>query len=147
MKTCFKCNVQKPLTEFYKHPAMADGHVNKCKQCNKNDISKHRLENIDRIREYDRKRGKNAERMKVAGEISAAWRKADKRRTKCHNAVSRAIKNGELVRKPCIKCNDVKSLAHHEDYDKPLDVVWLCQSCHKKRHIEIKLNQKGEILC
>jgi hypothetical protein len=28
-------------------------------------------------------------------------------------------------------------LAHHEDYDKPLEVVWLCQPCHKQRHKEI----------
>jgi hypothetical protein len=147
MKTCFKCNVQKPLTEFYKHPAMADGHVNKCKECNKDDVTKHRLKNIDRIREYDRKRGKNLNRISLSTEITKAWRAEDKRRAKCHYEVTKAIKNGELFKKPCVKCNDAKSLAHHEDYDKPLDVVWLCQSCHKKRHIEIKLILKGEIPC
>ena len=31
----------------------------------------------------------------------------------------------------------MKVIAHHEDYDKPLDVMWLCRSCHVKRHAEI----------
>ena len=52
MKTCFKCNKEKPLNEFYKHKQMADGHVNKCKTCNKKDVSDHRAINIDKIKAY-----------------------------------------------------------------------------------------------
>jgi hypothetical protein len=142
-KQCFKCQTVRPLTEFYKHPAMADGHVNKCKECNKNDVLEHRLKNIDRIREYDRVRGKNAKRMKSAAEISKAWRKEDSRRGICHNAVRRAIRNGTLIRLACEKCGNEKSYAHHDDYDKPLDVMFLCQPCHKQRHKELNL-LKGE---
>ncbi len=32
-KTCFGCEQTKDITEFYKHKAMADGHLNKCKPC------------------------------------------------------------------------------------------------------------------
>ena len=137
MKTCFKCNVQKPLTDFYKHSMMADGHVNKCKECNKKDVLEHRSKNIERIRQYDKDRNKHPERVKLHIEVNQAWRSQDKRRTKCHNAVARAIKSGELVKSPCIKCGDINSLAHHEDYDKPLEIIWFCQPCHSQRHKEI----------
>lgn len=137
-KLCFKCKTVKPLLEFYKHPRMFDGHLNKCKECAKTDVGAHRAQNIEKVRQYDRERGKNSDRRKANTEITKIWRFEDKRRQKAHNAVSRSIKKGELIRQPCCRCNEKKSLAHHDDYDKPLDVMWLCQPCHKQRHKEIK---------
>ena len=136
-KECFKCKTVKLLEEFYKHPSMPDGHVNKCKECNKNDVTANRNKNIEKIRAYDRERGKQPERIKAAAEITRAWRAEDKRRLAAHHAVARAIRNGSLFRLPCVRCEKVKSLAHHEDYDKPLEVMWLCQPCHKQRHKEL----------
>ena len=136
-KECFKCNTVKPLEEFYKHPMMPDGHVNKCKECNKKDVNENRQKKIDYYRAYDRERGKRPERIQNSIEQNRIWRAEDRRRTKCHNAVARALRAGTLVRQPCVRCQDPKSEAHHEDYDKPLDVVWLCSVCHKQRHKEI----------
>ena len=138
MKTCFKCNVSKPLVNFYKHSAMADGYLGKCKECTKLDANNHRTNNLERIRQYDRDRAKNPERIKANFEITKVWRSEDKRRSRCHSAVAHAIRSGELTRLPCVKCGEAKSLAHHEDYDEPLNVMWLCQPCHKQRHKEIK---------
>ena len=136
-KKCFKCKAVKQLEDFYKHPQMPDGRVNKCKECNKKDVTANREKNMERIREYDRERGKNKERMLANVETTRAWRAEDKRRTVAHNAVARAIRSGALERIPCIRCGEAKSLAHHEDYDKPLGVIWLCQPCHKQRHKEL----------
>lgn len=137
IKKCFKCLEMKPLTEFYKHKMMADGHLNKCKTCNKNDVAKHRLENIEKIRQYDRDRGKLPERIKSGAERKKAWRTEDLRRQKAHNAVYSAVKSGKLLRQPCCRCGEEKTVAHHEDYDRPLDIMWLCQPCHTQRHKEI----------
>ena len=136
-KECFKCKAVKPLTEFYKHQAMGDGHLNKCKECTKNDATKHRLENIEKIRAYDRARGKLSHRIALNIQVTKAWREEDRRRQSAHSAVRQAILKGKLEKSPCERCGDEKSLAHHEDYDKPLYVMWLCQPCHKQRHKEI----------
>lgn len=64
------------------------------------------------------------------------WQKMNPEKIKAHHIVSVAIRNNKLT-KPlrCEKCgSDNKLLAHHSDYRKPLDVVWLCYSCHKKHH-------------
>lgn len=137
MKTCFKCGIEKPMGEFYTHKAMADGHLNKCKQCTKDDVNAHRLANLSKCRAYDRERAKEVGRIKSCARVSDEWRKKDKRRTAAHNAVARAVKAGKLDKRPCQRCSAPKAIAHHEDYDKPLDVVWLCQPCHKQRHKEL----------
>ncbi len=136
-KICFKCGGLKPLYDFYRHPRMADGHLNKCKACTKRDSTRHRNENIDQVRQYDRDRAKNPERAAVAAQVSAQWRQKDKRRVAAHNAVARAIRKGTLVRQPCERCGAANAFAHHEDYDKKLEVFWLCQPCHKQRHKEL----------
>lgn len=75
-KVCFKCEEKKPLTQFYKHPKMPDGHVNKCKICNKLDAKKdyyRKAENTDWI-EKERQRGKEKYHRLNYKEKSNIWK-------------------------------------------------------------------------
>ncbi len=64
-------------------------------------------------------------------------RNADKHAT--HRATYEAVQSGQLVRPPtCSKCPATDVQAHHEDYSRPLDVVWLCSKCHRHRHVEMR---------
>lgn len=137
-KRCFKCETVKPIAEFYKHFAMADGHLNKCKECTKKDVSKRRGDNLEAAREYDRERSKSASRKAASTLRTREWRRRHKGRNAAHSAVSRAIKAGVLRRGPCEQCGCEKSVAHHDDYDKPLQVRWLCQPCHVAHHLYLK---------
>ncbi len=48
--------------------------------------------------------------------------------------VKNAIARGLLIRQPCSECGDPKGEAHHPDYSRPLDVIWLCRKHHIAAH-------------
>lgn len=50
-----------------------------------------------------------------------------------------AVKKGVLKRpKVCPMCKKRKMIeAHHEDYTKPLQVVWMCRQCHADHHKKV----------
>ena len=129
-KTCFKCGETKPLAAFYKHKAMADGHLNKCKECTKKDADKHRSENLDKIREYDRTRGN-----RLPKGYAKEYRTRYPNKYKAHTMVNNAIRDGKLFAEPCEICGIIESVhAHHDDYAKPLNVRWLCAAHHHQWH-------------
>jgi len=134
-KKCFKCGEVKPLSEFYKHRQMKDGHLNKCKSCSKCGAAKHRAENIDRIRAYDRGRGNRQD----YGYLKE-WREKYPNKYKAHNLVNNHKRAGNISEQPCEYCGSLKVVAHHDDYSKPLNIRWLCQAHHKQWHA---LNDEG----
>lgn len=144
LKECFKCNTVKPLNEFYKDKTQRDGHQYKCKECANEDIKKYKLKNIEKVRESNRKYQATEKARKATRERVNAWNAQDKRKPSCHTKVRRAIIKGILIKENCARCGNDNTHAHHEDYDKPLDVIWLCQPCHRKRHLEIKKEKANE---
>lgn len=59
-----------------------------------------------------------------------------KKRRGCRSETNKAIIKGLLIREPCEICGDKKTEAHHNDYDKPLNVRWLCFIHHRAWHKE-----------
>jgi hypothetical protein len=107
---------------------MGDGRLNKCKECCKEQARKNRLDKVEYYREYDMQR--LADRPK---------RIRSKPRPNAHNILNRAVKKGIITRpENCERCGcGGKIEGHHDDYDKPLDVMWLCPACHAGRHLEL----------
>ena len=132
-KRCFKCMCEKPLEDFYKHVAMGDGHSGKCKDCTKVDALRHRQENLEKIRSYDRMRASMPHRIANRIRIVAEYVERFPNRKKANTAVGNAVRDGRIKKQPCWACGE-KAVAHHPDYDRPLDVVWLCQAHHKQTH-------------
>jgi len=133
LKTCFKCGAEKPLTEFYKHKQMGDGHLNKCKSCAKNDAFSHRRnpEYREKVLAYDRARG-----SRQTAEYREIMKKEKPLENKARNILSNAVRDGK-IKKPdrCSHCHANTWLhGHHPDYTKPLEVVWLCVPCHRQLH-------------
>ncbi len=148
MKTCFKCGKKKDLSEFYRHKQMADGHLGKCKQCTKADSTKHRDDNLEKVKAYDRARGMAPHRVALRAAYAqteqgkqrlAAGAKAYYKRwpakTKAKNMVNNAVRDGKLFKEPCSVCGSTDRIhGHHDDYAKPLNVRWLCSAHHKQWH-------------
>lgn len=134
MKQCKKCSNQLPMTEFYKHSAMADGHLNICKACTRKRVTAHRDANVERVREYDRQRAKFPATRQRMNTYVKRYNQEHKERYKAKNAVNNALRDGKLHKLPCFECGSVKVEAHHPSYDLPLDVVWLCPVHHKAIH-------------
>jgi hypothetical protein len=132
MKACFKCNRCLPLTEFYKHPMMGDGHLGKCKECARLDVRANREKRRDYYLEYDRRRSRTPERRAGIRLSQVKWSDRQRARVLLHNAIAR----GKIVKpKECETCGEETKLdGHHPDYAKPLDVMWLCRRCHMKHH-------------
>lgn len=131
MKICFKCNIKKPLSDFYKHKQMADGHLNKCKECAKKDVHHHRHESPsrERILAYDRERG-NRQSKEYRDEYKEKYPK----KYKAHCMVNNAIRGKRLYKEPCEICGNIETHGHHDDYAKPLNVRWLCAEHHHQWH-------------
>ena len=55
-------------------------------------------------------------------------------RYKAKNVLKVAVIWGKIKKYPCEVCGDKKSEGHHEDYSKPLEVIWLCHKHHLIKH-------------
>jgi hypothetical protein len=96
----------------------------KVRAARKRYAERHREEINERSRQYAQE---NPEA------IRERFHQRDKAKVRARNLVRKAVDRGDLVKEPCERCGSSKRIqAHHPSYDKPLEVVWLCEPCHRE---------------
>jgi len=118
LKTCSKCKIEKPLTEFSKDKSKKDGHKYVCKLCENSRIKAYYEANREKIKAY---REANRENIKAYYEANREKLKAQKKayyhtpRGRFFSHRKTAKKRGiefllteeeavELIKKPCTYC-------------------------------------------
>ena len=114
---CRKCSRDLPGSAFYKTLRT------KCKECHKSQMSAHT--------QTPGYKDKNAKYQRVR-----LLDKENYRKHAARTAIWYAKQKGRLEKPPiCSECGSYKDIeGHHEDYDKRLEVEWLCRNCHTKLH-------------
>ena len=149
MINCKYCKTDKPMVDFYQSTIRKDGKSGNCKECIRSRVRANRAAKIDYYREFDRDRANLPHRVQARkeyqateqGRITTARAKEAHyyrypNRSAARNAVNNALRDGRLFKpSDCESCNDATVLhGHHCDYNKPMDVMWLCDPCHKQWH-------------
>ena len=137
---CNFCKTEKAADMFYA------SRKTKCKDCIKEAVNQHRQANLERVRAYDRLRSSMPHRVAARKEYAQTpayaeshkgskrkWMERHPERRKANILVGNALRSGKLNRQPCWCCGE-KAQAHHPDYSRPLDVVWLCSTHHTEAH-------------
>ena len=117
LKRCSACRLWKECTLFESDSSRKDKHNHRCRNC------------LYKIR---KKRGYNTYAKRR--EKLARYRAKNKEKITARATVQTAVRSGKLAKEPCYICKTKIAQAHHHDYSKPLDVVWLCKPCHNKEH-------------
>ena len=140
MKVCFKCGTEKPLTEFYKHKEMADGHLNKCKSCAKSDVKGKYVENVKDANFIlkERKRGRQKYHRLYEGTGKAKPENNARYNIKFPEKYLAKLASGK-IKKPFDGAEK-----HHWSYNEEhyKDVIWLSKRQHMKAHRFIIYDQE-----
>lgn len=122
-KRCWMCKRNLPVGEFNYSRSNYDGLASYCRECGK----EYKQQN------YEQHFGEYYERARQ-------HRREKPEMYRAYSIVEEAIKHGELIRPDvCSKCGKNDDIvAHHDDYDRPMDVVWLCLSCDRQLHADLR---------
>jgi hypothetical protein len=142
-KQCTICKSFRTRDSFCSYYKSKDGLNDRCRDCIKErdkirwdklrsdeEWHKEYLKKLLVRGEEDRLQGK---KTKYNPEWSSKYVK-DPIKSKARQIMSNAITSGRLVPEPCVVCGEEKTEGHHEDYSRPLDIIWLCRTHHKEIH-------------
>lgn len=154
MKACNKCGKLLELILFYRKPNSKDGLQNWCKECDNKRHKLWRKNHPEEVRQMSKlQRMRHPEEMREAvnkyakqhrkerQERIKKWANKNRYKIQAHKKVYYAVKTGKLIKQNCF-CGKIGQ-AHHDDYSKPLEVIWLCPIHHKARHMELNAKLLG----
>jgi hypothetical protein len=94
-------------------------------------------ESLDKLRKVDKLYQQN-KRLRLVGYKTEEYRKYRKKypeKVKAQQKLNREFRKGNIKRSPCYKCGEIyKVHAHHPNYCKPLEIIWVCSIHHKELH-------------
>ena len=143
-QSCKTCGEAKPLHDFHWREDRKK-HRTECRNCwNARYGQRHGTEEYKvRKRELEGLRRGTPINNARESRHSKKYREKYPEKALAKRLVRAAIVRGDLQRpETCEACHEAKPTiggrarihAHHKDYSKPLDVVWLCPVCHAKEH-------------
>ena len=97
-------------------------------------VAEHKEERAVICKRYHEKAMRDDEKRKKISHDSGVRQRRRPYAMMAQQKVRAAIKAGVITRKPCEPCGAEKAEAHHDDYNKPLEVRWLCSKCHHEWH-------------
>ena len=132
---CRLCKGEKTSEHFFKdkYRPYRDFLDTACKNCRRLEYRERRLRNKETYLKKDKKYYENHKEEIAKKRVE--WYSKNKHKASAHEKVKRAVYSGTLIKLPCGVCGNVKAQAHHEDYNKPLDVMWLCATHHRRQHL------------
>lgn len=136
-KECSKCRIAKSPRDFNRDRKTKDGLQAWCRECSRTNSRKWQRENAEHVSAKGKRY--HRENPEISRRASRLARERHPEKIKARNVINNAIYRGALE-KPA-RCESCKQLtesrklhAHHQDYDKPWDVDWLCNACHSRLH-------------
>lgn len=136
-KRCFKCGRELPLSSFYKHPQMGDGHLNKCKDCTKKDVKKDYERNIQNPEWVEKERARGREKYYRLGYVG--------RPTQRKLVKERSFKSMKTVRRDIHLDIPKDKELHHWNYNQRYNLIVLDKRLHHRLHSVIELNMEEGI--
>jgi hypothetical protein len=136
-KICFKCNIEKPLSDYYKHKAMGDGYLGKCKDCTKKD-TKERADVLIQDPEWkEKEQARHREKYyrldyKEKHKPTPEMKKAAMAKYKNKYPEKVFATSATSKMKPIIKGNQLHHWSYNEQHRK--DVIELTVKQHEKAH-------------
>lgn len=134
MLVCSKCRKKRPGAEFAVDSTRPTGRTSYCSKCYRAKKKiEHRRHPGANNKHSERHRLNNPETYRARALLNRAhYPKAAYAR----GVIRNEVKRGRLKREPCETCGRAYAHAHHDDYDKPLEVRWLCPTHHRYWHEE-----------